>query len=187
MSRLRAEMMPAVTVPPRPNGLPMATTHWPTSAASELAHGTAVSGLRDSTFSRARSTSSSAPTSLAASTEPSDSTTSISSAPSMTWLLVTTKPSASMMKPEPSEDWRRMPPCPRPSRSLNSLSGELGPKAGRPSPRATVCRVAMLTTDGIRRLASAEKSSPERPARLPRRPGRAGRSAGRSPLRALPP
>ena len=160
MSRLRAEMMPAVTVPPRPNGLPMATTHWPTSAESELPQGTAVKGARASTLSRARSTSSSAPTSLAASTEPSESTTSISSAPSMTWLLVTTNPLGSMMKPDPSEDWRRAPPWPRPRRSLNSLSGELGPKDGRPSPRETVCRVAILTTAGMSLFASPEKSSP---------------------------
>ena len=30
MSRLRAETMPAVTVPPRPNGLPIAITQSPT-------------------------------------------------------------------------------------------------------------------------------------------------------------
>ena len=35
----------------------------------------------------------------------------------------------------------------------------MGPKAGRP-PRDTVWRVAMLTTDGMRDFASAEKSSP---------------------------
>jgi len=54
------------------------------------------------------------------------------------------------------------------------LSGELGPKAGRPSPRATVCRVAMLTTDGISCFASPEKSSPASPARLPEMAGDPG-------------
>ena len=32
MSRPRAEMMPAVAVPPRPNGLPIASTQSPTRA-----------------------------------------------------------------------------------------------------------------------------------------------------------
>ena len=34
MSRARAEMMPAVTVPPRPNGLPIASTQSPTRTSS---------------------------------------------------------------------------------------------------------------------------------------------------------
>ncbi len=45
MSRPRAEMIPAVTVPPRPNGLPMATTQSPTRILSESPKPTAVSGL----------------------------------------------------------------------------------------------------------------------------------------------
>ena len=36
MSRLTAETMPAVTVPPRPNGLPIATTHSPGFTSAEL-------------------------------------------------------------------------------------------------------------------------------------------------------
>src|SRR5712671_5691932 len=35
MSRLRAETMPAVTEPPRLNGLPMATTHSPSRSLSD--------------------------------------------------------------------------------------------------------------------------------------------------------
>ena len=45
MSRLRAETMPAVTVPPRLNGLPMAMTHSPSRSLSESPNATALSGL----------------------------------------------------------------------------------------------------------------------------------------------
>ena len=46
MSRLRAEMMPTVTVPPRPNGLPIAITQSPIRILSELPNFTAVSFLQ---------------------------------------------------------------------------------------------------------------------------------------------
>ena len=45
MSRLRAETMPAVTVPPRLNGLPIAITHSPSRSLSESPNFTALSGL----------------------------------------------------------------------------------------------------------------------------------------------
>ncbi len=45
MSRLRAETMPAVTVPPRLNGLPIAITHSPSRSLSESPNFTAFSGL----------------------------------------------------------------------------------------------------------------------------------------------
>ena len=45
MSRLRAETMPAVTVPPRLNGLPIAITHSPSRSLSESPNFTAISGL----------------------------------------------------------------------------------------------------------------------------------------------
>jgi hypothetical protein len=44
MSRLRAETMPAVTVPPKPKGLPMAITQSPTRLSSESPKAIAVSG-----------------------------------------------------------------------------------------------------------------------------------------------
>ncbi|MNC90218.1 hypothetical protein D3C83_62910 [compost metagenome] len=84
MSRLRAEMMPVVTVPPRPNGLPTAMTQSPTFALSESPNATAGSGLSLSTLSRARSVFSSVPTSVATSLVPSLKLAVISSAPSMT-------------------------------------------------------------------------------------------------------
>ena len=45
MSRLRAETMPAVTVPPRLNGLPIAITHSPSRSLSLSPNFTAFSGL----------------------------------------------------------------------------------------------------------------------------------------------
>ena len=45
MSRLRADTMPAVTEPPRLNGLPMAITHSPRRTLSESPNLTALSGL----------------------------------------------------------------------------------------------------------------------------------------------
>ena len=46
MSRLRADTMPAVTEPPRLNGLPIAITHSPSLILSESPNFTAFSGLR---------------------------------------------------------------------------------------------------------------------------------------------
>ena len=55
MSRLRAETMPAVTEPPRLNGLPMAMTHSPSRSFSESPNFTALSGLSGLTLSSAKS------------------------------------------------------------------------------------------------------------------------------------
>ena len=107
ISRPRAETMPAVTVPPRPNGLPIATTQSPTRAVSESPNCTAGSGLSDLTCNRATSPVSSRPSTLAFSEVLSCRVTVISSAPSITWLLVTTRPDASMMKPDPRLCMRR--------------------------------------------------------------------------------
>ena len=46
MSRLSAETMPAVTVPPRPNGLPMASTQSPTRSAVGVAEMRGLQRLR---------------------------------------------------------------------------------------------------------------------------------------------
>ena len=45
MSRLRADTMPALTEPPRLNGLPIAITHSPSRSLSESPNFTAFSGL----------------------------------------------------------------------------------------------------------------------------------------------
>ena len=65
MSRPRAETMPAVTVPPRPNGLPTAITQSPTRGAwaAKLTKGK----LSPSAFSSARSVLPSMPITLAGS------------------------------------------------------------------------------------------------------------------------
>ena len=84
MSRLRAETMPAVTVPPRLNGLPMAITHSPSRSLSESPNFTALSGLSACTRSSARSTLESLPTRSALSLVPSLRMTVISSASAMT-------------------------------------------------------------------------------------------------------
>ncbi len=84
ISRWRAEMMPAVTVPPRPNGLPIATTQSPTRAPVESPQGTNGRSRSVSTFSNARSVLGSRPRSSALSWVSSDRVTVISSAPSIT-------------------------------------------------------------------------------------------------------
>src|ERR1700733_11218972 len=160
MSRLRAETMPAVTVPPRLKGLPMAMTHSPSRSLSESPNATALSGLSAFTRNSAKSALVSLPTSCAGSLVPSLRMTLISSASAMTWLLVTTRPDGSMTKPEPSELTRRgawsglsPPPCPRrflKNSSKNSSIGEPGGRSGMPVTRAsTFCEVEMLTTASI--------------------------------------
>ena len=87
--RPSAETMPLVTVWPTPNGLPMASTWSPTCSASELPSVMAGS-LSSVIFSTARSLSGSVPITLAVVRRASGSTTSMASAPSTTWLLVST-------------------------------------------------------------------------------------------------
>ena len=64
MLRSRAETMPAVTVPPSPNGLPMANTQSPARGISSASF-TKVKSSRPSTLSKARSLIGSLPTTLA--------------------------------------------------------------------------------------------------------------------------
>ena len=171
MSRLRAEMMPTVTVPPRPNGLPIAITQSPMRIWSESPKGTSFIFLSvGSTLSTAMSVLVSVPISSAFSFEPSEKFTSISSASAMTWLLVTTMPcAASMTKPEPSDwTWRWPPP---PSRSLKNSSkkswnGDPSGACGNgtvpcPSVPLIFCEVEMLTTASSRPSArSATEAGP---------------------------
>ena len=84
MSRLRADTMPAVTEPPRLNGLPMAITHSPSLILSESPNLTALSGLVGLTRSTARSVFWSRPTTSALSRVPSVKMTVISSASEIT-------------------------------------------------------------------------------------------------------
>ena len=84
MLRLRAEMMPAVTVSPRPNGLPTAITPSPTRALSLSPNLTVLNGLSLSTLSTATSTLASLPTIVAFSLRPSVKMTTTSLASPMT-------------------------------------------------------------------------------------------------------
>ena len=84
MARARAEMMPEVTVPPRPNGLPIAMTQSPTRALSLSPQGTNGNGLSGLTRSSARSVLASRPTSSALRLVLSCRMTVISSASSIT-------------------------------------------------------------------------------------------------------
>ncbi len=85
MSRLRAETMPAVTVPPRLNGLPIAITHSPSRSLSESPNFTATKGFAGGlNFSTARSVFLSTPTSSALILVPSFMMMLISSASAMT-------------------------------------------------------------------------------------------------------
>ena len=90
MSRCRAERMPAVTLPPSPNGLPIASTQSPTRALSLSPQSAATSFLSVLTFSTATSVLLSRPSTSALRRVSSCRMTVISSAPSITWLLVTT-------------------------------------------------------------------------------------------------
>ena len=65
MSLLKADIIPDVTVPPKPKGLPIAITEWPTLALSESANFKKFKGFFDSTFNKARSVSLSVPINLA--------------------------------------------------------------------------------------------------------------------------
>ena len=84
MSRFLAETMPAVTVPPRLNGLPIATTQSPRRSLSESPNFTAVSCRGGLNFSTARSVFLSMPTMSALILVPSFMMTLISSASAMT-------------------------------------------------------------------------------------------------------
>ena len=109
------ETMPLVTVCPTPNGLPMASTRSPTSSLSESPSLRKGSASPPASMRRtARSVRSSTPTMVASNSRRSVSATLISSAPSMTWPLVTISPLLLTMTPEPSDRWIRLRGLPRP-------------------------------------------------------------------------
>src|SRR6516165_4263062 len=114
-------MMPEVTVPPRPKGLPIASTQSPTLALVESPQVAAGSGTLDSTLSSARSVTESRPITSACKVVSSDKVTVICSALAITWLFVTMIPEGSIMNPEPRDATRG--------------SGRLGPPGAPFSPR----------------------------------------------------
>src|SRR5205085_6587781 len=89
---------------PTPKGLPIASTTSPTNSSSELAK-SSVGNFSCTPLScnTARSLRGSFRTISASNSRLSDSDTLTSSAPSMTWTLVTTRPEGSTMTPDPSE------------------------------------------------------------------------------------
>ena len=98
----------------------------------------------------------SVPITTASSSSPEKNSIMISSACSMTWLLVTMKPSSEITKPEPSALLRRCgrSPPPRSWRSMKSLKkssrGDPSGTRGRgPAGPATLVAVVMLTTEGL--------------------------------------
>ena len=103
ISLFLAEIIPEVTVPPKPNGFPIAITQSPTRALSESPKTTGVNSSDDSIFKTAKSAYGSDPRTLALySLEPTF--TKISSAFWITWLLVITIPFLLIMNPEPSDE-----------------------------------------------------------------------------------
>ena len=98
-----ADIIPAVTVPPKPRGFPIAIDQSPTLILSESPQPTYVSFLFfGSIFNTAMSALGSLPSNSAVNSVSSFRITVISSAPSITWLFVTTIPSSLIIKPEPS-------------------------------------------------------------------------------------
>ncbi len=167
-----------MTVPPRPNGSPIASTQSPTRALFESPQPMTGSGCLAFTLSSAKSVTASRPTTSAGRLVSSGSVTVMLSASAMTWLLVTTSPVGSMMKPEPSDgergDGKAGAPLPPPSPQLPSRSPKKSWKnssKGVPRPAsalgpcgAALCDVAMLTTAGVSFSASSEKPSGPRAA-----------------------
>src|SRR6516162_931969 len=171
MSRAVAEMMPEVTVPPRPKGLPIASTQSPTLALVESPHEAAGSSAFGSTLSSARSVTASRPMTSACRVVSSDKVTVICSALAITWLFVTMSPEGSTMNPEPKEATRDggglgppgAPFSPKKSRK-NSSSGAPGPGSCASGPPlglgdALACVVETLTTTPTNFAASCAKTS----------------------------
>ena len=176
MSRAVAEMMPAVTEPPSPNGLPIASTQSPTRACAESPQFAAGSGPFALTFSKARSVTASRPMICACNVVSSENVTVTCSALAITWLFVTMRPAGSIIKPEPSEAARGDPELPgapfSPKKSRKkSSSGAPGTPGGVCEPGdpcgascailACGCAICVetLTTTPTSRPANCEKTS----------------------------
>ena len=99
-------MMPDVTVPPSPKGLPIASTQSPTLALAESPQEAAGNGALGSTLRSARSVTASRPITSACKVVSSDKVTVICSALAITWLFVTMIPEGSIMNPEPRDATR---------------------------------------------------------------------------------
>ncbi len=128
--RLSALTMPVVTVPSRPNGLPMATTPSPTRTPLESANCSGCSSdFGASTLITATSVEESVPTTFALAFLPSANVTVIEFAPSTTCWFVAMWPSPSITKPEPSacDPWPEPLPPPLPPGPPKLSVGALPP------------------------------------------------------------
>jgi hypothetical protein len=130
-----ALMIPIVTVWLSWNGLPMATTYSPTAARDESPQGS-VASARASIFTTAMSVTGSVPTSLPRKRRWSEVVMAIWFACSITWLLVTMRPSAPTMTPEPrlvlrSSRGMRRPGKSWPKKSRKKGSLEKGDRSAR--------------------------------------------------------
>ena len=158
-------MMPAVTVWSSPSGLPTASTHSPTSSASELPSRAAIRSLGGlSRRITATSVSESMPMVRAENSRPSLNTTVVMVAPETTWRLVTMLPLLSSTTPDPvpRSGWSgaSSPPPPK-SKNLRKNGGTSWPPPPPPvRPRAGICWIStsMRTTLGRRAFATAEKA-----------------------------
>src|SRR5882724_5526022 len=150
LARPTALTIPMVTVPSSPNGFPMAST---TSATWVLLESprVMVANPAPGSLSTATSDLGSAPMSLALNSRRSPRVTRIWSAPSTTWLLVSTYPSAVTITPEPRLRSRRGA---RSGGGKSRKNGSVKKGAEPPGPR-TVFEEEMLTTAGIAAFATA--------------------------------
>ena len=144
-----AEIIPEVTVPPKPNGFPIAITQSPILALSESPNFTGTNFSSVSIWRTAISIPGSAPITFALNSLSPFTLTTISSAPWMTWLLVITIPFSSTINPDPRALDFLFWGVPN---SLNiSSNGDPGGnwKGKGLACVVTVVVVEILTTDGI--------------------------------------
>ena len=140
--------IPAVTVLSNPNGEPIATTHSPTFSFAGSPKRT-VGRLAASILISATSVRLSVPITLALNSRLSISLTVTSSAPSITWALVSMKPSAEMMNPEPNDcGWNSRCPGLGEKRRKNSKKGSFSSICGNcwESVLRAACVMLILTT-----------------------------------------
>ena len=157
MSRPRADRIPAVTVPPKPNGLPTATTQSPTRASPSPPKESQGDGAPPPILSTARSVRASRPTTRASCRVPSCRVTVTSAASATTWSLVTMWPSPSTKKPEPTCTWGfGMVGI----RSKNRSNGPMSNPGGRGSRAAAAVGLSTVTNTTAGWTRSARSANP---------------------------
>ena len=154
-----AEIIPEVTVPPNPNGFPIAITQSPILALSESPNFTEINFSLDFICKTATSDNGSAPITAASYSLSPLTLTSMSSAPWITWLLVTTIPLLSIINPEPRAVAFLFWGVPN-SLNISSKGDPGGNWKGKGFKFVvTVCVVEIFTTDGINLSAKSAKDA----------------------------